>query len=67
MRGHIGSREGQFFFFEKKKIVKKKMILIAKYFLVPFYDVDIGKKGNIITKEVQKMVFFFLVHGGNNI
>ena len=27
------------------------MILIAKYFLVPFYDVDIGKKGNIITKE----------------
>lgn len=41
-----------FFFLKKKKIVKKKMILIAKYFLVPFYDVDIGKKGNIITKEV---------------
>lgn len=55
-----------FFFFEKKKIVKKKMILIAKYFLVPFYDVDIGKKGNIITKRSRRW-YFFLVHGGNNI
>ena len=52
--------------YQKKKIVKKKMILIAKYFLVPFYDVDIGKKGNIITKRSRRW-YFFLVHGGNNI